>query len=152
MGGTSQGARACTASCIASLVANIVAIVCACVAMGAILVWAPPCAGSLELANGNMVPMRCAYTAKVGLLIAIALIVVAGASMVTKKPATVALAVLSIMLMLVTIDTPVSIGVCRSAGMACWDTATWMRLVGAVSLIATLAGAAVPLAGKRIKA
>ena len=42
------------------LIAQIISLACALVAVGAVLLWAAPCAGSLELANGNMVPMRCA--------------------------------------------------------------------------------------------
>ena len=53
------------------LIAQIISLACALVAVGAVLLWAAPCAGSLELANGNMVPMRCAYTSKVAVLLAL---------------------------------------------------------------------------------
>ena len=58
-----------------SLLAPIAALVCAAVVCGAVLLWAPVCAGMLELTNGNMVPMRCTYTAKVELLLALILAV-----------------------------------------------------------------------------
>ena len=44
------------------LLAPIAALICAAIVCGAVLLWAPVCSGTLELANGNMVPMRCAYT------------------------------------------------------------------------------------------
>ena len=74
-----------------SLLAPIAALVCAAVVCGAVLLWAPVCAGMLELTNGNMVPMRCTYTAKVELLLALILAVVAVVALVTKRPMTVAL-------------------------------------------------------------
>ena len=95
-----------------SLLAPIAALVCAAVVCGAVLLWAPVCAGMLELTNGNMVPMRCTYTAKV--------------------------------------DTPLSIGVCKSADMACQATAVWLRIAGGVSAVAALAGALVNPDRKRV--
>ena len=41
------------------LLAPIAALICAAIVCGAVLLWAPVCSGTLELANGNMVPMRC---------------------------------------------------------------------------------------------
>ena len=67
------------------LIVPIISLVCAAVVCGAVLLWAPVCAGTLELANGNMVPMRCAYTAKVAVLLALVLAAVAVAALVTKR-------------------------------------------------------------------
>lgn len=122
-------------------VAPVVALLCAAAVCGAVLLWAPVCAGSLELANGNMVPMRCTYTAKVALLLALMLAIVAVAALVTKRPMTVALVLLSLAIVLLTFDTPLSIGVCKSADMACQTTALWLRIAGGISAVATLAGA-----------
>ena len=80
------------------LIVPIISLVCAAVVCGAVLLWAPVCAGTLELANGNMVPMRCAYTAKVAVLLALVLAAVAVAALVTKRPMTVALVLLSSLL------------------------------------------------------
>ena len=63
------------------LIVPIISLVCAAVVCGAVLLWAPVCAGTLELANGNMVPMRCAYTAKVAVLLALVLAAVAVAAL-----------------------------------------------------------------------
>ena len=112
------------------LIVPIISLVCAAVVCGAVLLWAPVCAGTLELANGNMVPMRCAYTAKVAVLLALVLAAVAVAALVTKRPMTVALVLLSVAIVLMTFDTPRSIGVCKSADMACQATAVWLHVAG----------------------
>ena len=123
------------------LLAPIAALICAAIVCGAVLLWAPVCSGTLELANGNMVPMRCAYTAKIALMLAVILAAVAVAALVTKRPMTVALVLLSLAIVLLTFDTPLSIGVCKSADMACQATAVWLRVAGGVSAVAALAGA-----------
>lgn len=116
------------------LIVPIISLVCAAVVCGAVLLWAPVCAGTLELANGNMVPMRCAYTAKVAVLLALLL----------------ALVLLSVAIVLMTFDTPLSIGVCKSADMACQATAVWLRVAGGVSAVAALAGALLNPDRKRV--
>lgn len=131
---------------------QVVSIVCACVAAGAVLIWAPVCSGTLELANGNMVPMRCAYTAKVELLLAILLIVACVVGIVTKRSMVVMIAVLSLAMILMTFDTPLSIGVCRSADMACQSTAIWLRVAGGISLVAALVGVIANPNRKRVTA
>lgn len=108
------------------------------------------CSGTLELANGNMVPMRCAYTAKIALMLAVILAAVAVAALVTKRPMTVALVLLSLAIVLLTFDTPLSIGVCKSADMACQTTALWLRIAGGISAVAALAGALLNPDRKRI--
>ena len=123
------------------LLAPIAALICAALVCGAVLLWAPVCSGTLELANGNMVPMRCAYTAKIAVLLALVLAAVAVAARVTKRPMTVALVLLSLAIVLLTFDTPLSIGVCKSADMACQTTALWLRIAGGLSAAAALAGA-----------
>ncbi len=123
------------------LLAPIAALICAALVCGAVLLWAPVCSGTLELANGNMVPMRCAYTAKIAVLLALVLAAVAVAALVTKRPMTVALVLLSLAIVLLTFDTPLSIGVCKSADMACQTTALWLRIAGGLSAAAALAGA-----------
>lgn len=132
------------------LLAPIEALICAAIVCGAVLLWAPVCSGTLELANGNMVPMRCTYTAKVELLLALILAAVAVAALVTKRPMTVALVLLSLAIVLLTFDTPLSIGVCKSADMACQSTALWLRIAGGISTVATLAGALLNPDRKRV--
>lgn len=133
------------------LLAPIAALICAAIVCGAVLLWAPVCSGTLELANGNMVPMRCAYTAKVAVLLALILAAVAVAGIATKHPATLALVLLSAAIVLLTFDTPLSIGVCKSADMACQATALWLRVAGGVSLVAAVAGALASPDRKRVR-
>lgn len=122
-----------------SLILQGVSLLCALCALGAVLLWAPPCAGSLELANGNMAPMRCAYTAKVAVLLALVLAVVVVAEMVMKRSMTLVVILLSAALVLMTFETPLSIGVCKSVEMACQTTAMWLRLCGGISIGAAVA-------------
>lgn len=119
---------------------QVISLLCALVALGAVLIWAPVCAGSLELANGNMVPMRCAYAGKTAVLLALLLLVVSVAGLATKRKATVAVVGLSVALVIVTFATPLSGGVCASSEMACQTTALWLRVCGIVSAVAALAG------------
>ena len=79
-----------------------------------------------------------------------ALTAVAVAALVTKRPMTVALVLLSVAIVLMTFDTPLSIGVCKSADMACQATAVWLRVAGGVSAVAALAGALLNPDRKRV--
>ena len=78
------------------------------------------------------------------------LAVVAVVALVTKRPMTVALVLLSLAIVLLTFDTPLSIGVCKSADMACQSTALWLRIAGGISAVATLAGALLNPDRKRV--
>lgn len=131
---------------------NIVSIICGLVILGAIFIWAPVCPGMLELANGNMTPMRCTYTAKVMALLAIILILVCIAAMATKKPATVAVLLISIAIALLVLESPVTIGICKSTEMACWATAPWTVGGGVVSAVSALVGFALDPSRKHVKA
>ena len=134
------------------LLAPIAALICAAIVCGAVLLWAPVCSGTLELANGNMVPMRCAYTSKVAVLLALMLAVVCTAGLATRRPLAATVALLSAALILMTFDTPLSIGVCKNADMACQATALWLRLAGGISLAAVAVGALANPNRKRIRA
>ena len=63
---------------------------------------------------------------------------------------TVALVLLSLAIVLLTFDTPLSIGVCKSADMACQSTALWLRIAGGISAVSTLAGALLNPDRKRV--
>lgn len=132
---------------VISRIANAVAVLGALLVLGAVLLWAPPCSGHLELANGNMAPMRCAYTAKIALLLAVIVLVLAVVGLATGRLFALPVCLLAAALVLLTFDTPLSIGVCRSP-MACWDTALWLRIGGGVLLATMVAGL---VAGKRPK-
>lgn len=106
--------------------------------LGAIHIWAPVCDGFLELSDGRFVPMRCLYTAKVAIIIALLLSIQAITTLVTKKSNPVMLIVLGIMLIAVTYESIVGIGVCKSV-MACHNTALWLRIGGGVTILVGIA-------------
>ena len=132
-----------------NVIVNVVVVVAAVVALLALYVFAPVCSGHLELANGNMAPMRCFFTGKVCALISLIAIIAAVTSVVTKKPATVILVCLGVAMILMTFETPLSIGVCKSADMACVTTALWLRICGGTMAVAALAGAVLNPTRKR---
>lgn len=135
----------------ASMVGNIVSAVCAILAIGAVLFWAPPCQGMLELANGNMTPMRCVYTGKIALLISLLLIATCSASLILKRPMVAPILALSISLMLLSIETPFTIGVCKSSDMECWTMAYWLVACGGASAVASLSGTIAKLTRKQVR-
>lgn len=135
-----------------TVVTIAISIVCALLVIGAICIWAPVCSGTLELANGNMTPMRCLYTGKIAILLSIALIVVCVASLITKRQLSVPIVVLSLAMMLLVVETPVSIGVCKNSEMACWSTAVWIAGCGGVSTVSAIIGFVLNPDRKRIQA
>ena len=128
----------------------IVAALAALVAVAASFSWAGPCAGVLELANGNAVPMRCAYTQKAVALIGVILAIVAAKSAVTGKMESWAMVLLSVAMIAVTFESAFGIGVCKSE-MACWTMAAWVRACAAVSGICGLVAAVLPVAKKQVR-
>lgn len=96
------------------------------VILGAIHVWAPVCDGFLELGDGRYVPMRCLYTAKAASVLAILVLIQAITSIVTKKNNPVMLIALGIMMISLTYESVIGIGICKKV-MACHDTAFWVR-------------------------
>lgn len=113
-------------------------LLCALCALGSVLLWAAPCEGSLELANGNMTPMRCAYAAKGAAMLALILAVVVTMEVLAKRPMTLVVVLLSAALVLTTFETPLSVGVCRGHEMACLGTAMWLRFCGGISIVAAV--------------
>lgn len=75
---------------------------------------------------------------------------VAVVALATKRPMTVALVLLSLAIVLLTFDTPLSIGVCKSADMACQATAVWLRIAGGLSAVAVIVCALLNPARKRV--
>ena len=124
-------------------VSLVIVLICALVALGAMAIWAPPCQESLQLANGNMVPMKCRWTTHVGELISVILAISVIVSLVLRRkyhPAIpVILLLISLSLVVITFAGPLGIGVCTSEGMACASTALWMRACGGIAVIANFA-------------
>lgn len=111
---------------------------CGLIAAGAVFFWATPCTGTLELANGNAVPMRCTYTGKIAALFGFMLVASAVYMFMTKKNEVFFTIMLALGMIIITFESSVGIGVCKSE-MMCWDMALWLRLTGGVALIASFA-------------
>ncbi len=132
------------------LISQGIAIAASLVGILAVVVWANPCDGALELANGNMVPMRCAYTAKIAILLFALVIVTSGKNLVTRKPESLTLALLGIALIVITFESVVGIGVCKSE-MMCWSMATWIRGCGIAIILCGAADATRALSEKQVR-
>ncbi|WP_251230906.1 DUF4418 family protein [Adlercreutzia aquisgranensis] len=135
---------------VAHRVLMVVAAVAAAVAVAASFSWALPCAGVLELANGNAVPMRCAWTQRAVVLLGAVLVCAAIGAAVTGKGGSWAVGLLAVAMIAVTFDTVAGIGVCKSE-MACWTMAAWVRGCAAVALVAAAASAVAPLTRKQVR-
>ena len=109
-------------------ICSTICLVCAILAIGAALIWAPPCSGALELTNGNMVPMKCTYAAKAGVVLATLIAICSALSFA--KDMFFAVAIISLALVFIVMQLPGAIGVCKSDGMACHTTAAWFISCG----------------------
>lgn len=113
-------------------------LVVALIVIGAINIWAPICDSYLELANGNMTYMRCTYTAKIAMLLAIIIIILAIFSIISKKSIALPAALIGIALFLITIESSVGIGICSGDDMACIKTALWLKGSGIAIIIISI--------------
>ena len=114
--------------------------VAALVLIGAIKIWAPVCGKMLTLTTGKEVPMKCAWTSKAGIAIAIILIAVAVIAFFAKqdqKKFFLVSAVIGVVLFLVFTSL---MGVCASPDMRCNVTAVWAKIVAAVVVGSSIVG------------
>ena len=132
-------------------ICSTICLACAILAIGAASIWAPPCNGALELANGNMVPMKCAYAAKAGIVLA-ALIAICSALSFAKKDMLFAVAAISLALSFIVMQLPGTIGVCKSDRMACHTTAAWFISCGGISFVSSIVGIVLNPKRKKVKA
>ena len=102
---------------------------------GAMLIWAQPCSGTLELANGNFVPMKCAYTAKAAVLVAIVLFGAAIENLLKKRLSPIVYVLIGFVLFILPFANALGIGVCVKEAMACSATAVWLKICGAVTAL-----------------
>ncbi|MBR3258202.1 MAG: DUF4418 family protein [Eggerthellaceae bacterium] len=116
----------------------------------AVNIWALPCQGTLELANGNMTPMRCLYTEKIATLLFIVAFLVALWALLARKDAGLVLVVLAAALVLITFESAIGIGVCKTK-MMCWTMATWIRICAGVVGACGIAGLGIGLSGRQVK-
>lgn len=131
-------------------ICSTICLVCAILAIGAALIWAPPCSGALELTNGNMVPMKCAYAAKAGIILA-TLIAICSALSFAKKDILFAVAATSLALAFIVMQLPGAIGVCKSDGMDCHTTAAWFISCGGISFVSSIVGIVLNPKRKKVK-
>lgn len=110
------------------------------VLLGAIKIWAPVCGKMLTLTSGKEVPMKCFWTSKAAVAVAIILLAVAVLAFFAKsdgKKFFVVSAVVGVVLFLVFGSL---MGVCASPEMRCNVTALWGRIVAGVVIASSLAG------------
>ena len=103
--------------------------------IAALSLWAPPCSGQLELANGNFTFMKCVYTAKAAMLIVVILIFAALENIAKKRLAALTYVVFGAALIAITFTSALGIGICANVEMACHTSALWIRIFGALIIV-----------------
>jgi len=109
--------------------------------LGAIFIWSPVCDGLLTLTNGNMVHMKCYYTGQASIGFALILIVTAVVAYLSKtdhNKVQWVVVVIGVMLIAMTYDSAIGIGICKKEMMACHGTAAWVRGSGALAMVGGL--------------
>ena len=125
-------------------ICSTICLVCAILAIGAASIWAPPCT------NGNMVPMKCAYAAKAGIVLA-TLIAICSALSFAKKDILFAVAAISLALAFIVMQLPGAIGVCKGDRMDCHTTAAWFISCGGISFVSSIVGIVLNPKRKKVK-
>ncbi len=115
---------------LANLIPLLLSVVLAC----AVLFWAPVCQGRLALANGLETHMKCFYTGKATLLIALVLFVVSLENLLMKRDAPFAYLFIGLILFMIPL-TGLGIGVCTKETMACQTTALWLKGIGILTIL-----------------
>lgn len=118
---------------------NYFLIVISLVILGALFLWAPVCDGLLELADGRLVHMKCFYTSQSASLLAILMLTQAITSLITKKPNPIIVIALGVMIIVLTYQSFLGIGICLKETMACHTSASWLRISGALVIIIGIA-------------
>lgn len=95
----------------------------------------PVCSNFLELANGNMTYMSCHYMMKMGMLVGILFVSLSVEQFWGKRNIKVLYSVLGVILILLTVNSPIFDGPCRNVMMDCQKTAWCFRVAGVISLI-----------------
>lgn len=118
------------------MIMQIIGGLAALVVLGTIHIWSPVCNQLLQLANGNMIPMKCNWTAYAATYLAILLLASSVISLATRNNAAIISLIIGIMFITITINT-IGIGVCRSSTMPCIQTSIWLKGCGIVTIIAS---------------
>ena len=103
-------------------------------------IWAPVCAGLLDMANGKQTHMKCWFSAQAVIVIAIVLIVMLIMMLFVDAPARkrFQIAVLVAAILMPLTFTKI-IGMCMMEGMACHGTAMWVIILSAAIAILGIA-------------
>ncbi|AGA68282.1 hypothetical protein Desdi_0755 [Desulfitobacterium dichloroeliminans LMG P-21439] len=103
--------------------------------LGALYIWVPVCDGLLELANGNLVHMKCFYTSQATSVLAVLVLVAAISALITKQTHAPIIIAIGILLIVITYQSFLGIGICMKETMACHQTAFWIRGGGVLTIL-----------------
>jgi hypothetical protein len=111
---------------------KVIPFILAFVLIGANLFWAPVCQGHMQMMSGNEAPMRCFYTGRTSIILALLIIVMGIEDVWHNKISSLTFIGMGIALFLLP-DSSWGIGVCKKEGMACAETALWIKGTGLVA-------------------
>ncbi len=106
--------------------------------IGSVYFWAPVCDKFLELNTGKFVHMKCHYSAVASVLLAVIMLAVLLESVLMKKQSILVPIITGIALMVLIGDSPLSLGLCKAATMACQKTKLWINLSGVFAILSGL--------------
>lgn len=104
------------------------------VVLGAVLLFSPVCNSLIELKSGNMTHMKCFYTGKAAIILSI-LLLVSGITSYFKNGFQWVIIAIGILLIIITFESAIGIGLCKMDTMPCHNTAAWIRGGGIISII-----------------
>lgn len=122
---------------LTKILAGIEALAALCIA-GAITIWAPVCQKMLLLENGNETHMKCFFSGRAALALALVLLTLALVTFFARKDhKLIQLGALVTSAMVILVFT-VFIGVCAKSDMACHGTAAWCEISAAAAGLCAL--------------
>lgn len=95
----------------------------------------PVCDKLLELANGNMIHMQCYYMEKTGGILLLCMFFLTIEKLIFDSDAKIMPCLLGILLILITIKSPLFDGPCINVSMACHKTAICFRISGVLYIL-----------------
>lgn len=118
--------------------------------LAAVKLWAPACSGLLALADGGQTHMKCFYSGQalvlLGILLAVNGLCLLAGSLLQGGCMSI---VIGVLIFIVPGSSPLGIGICANAAMACHMMAAWARLCAGAAVL--LGAAAVFLAVRQKK-
>ena len=106
--------------------------------LAAVNFFAPVCQKMLTLENGNSTHMKCWFSSRAAIVLAVVMLAAAVASFLAKKEhkAVQLVSIAAAVMLFLTVTS--LIGVCASAEMACHKTALCCKIAAGVTLVAAL--------------